>query len=337
VTVYQRGYDWLRRHQSLRQFAQRLVALPAVEANPLYRQLYRHRIQQVVAKGASFPPRVQIEVTNLCNAHCLMCPRDSLERPKGIMSLSLSRQILDECAAMGTREVILSGYGEPLLDKHLEERIVYAKERGLPRVAIFTNGSLLDEKRASRILDTPLDAITISFDGATREVYEHIRQGLHYDRVVENIERLRTLRDQRGRTTPLIYVNMVQQRDNVAEARMFMSRWQGIADYAFIEPLHNMGGEEEIGALGLGGSWRRRYPCYHLWTGMEVYWNGAVGLCCVDYNGSAIMGDVTKSPLCEIWNGEAFRAVRELHQAGQYSMHPLCRDCTADHSWWHTI
>jgi hypothetical protein len=251
------------------------------------------------------------------------------------MPLSLSSRILDQCAAGSVREVILSGYGEPLLDQHLEERIIYAKERGLPRVSFFTNGSLLDEKRANRILDTPLDAITFSFDGATRQVYERIRQGLHYDRVVENIERFRVLRDQRGRATPLIYVDMVEQRDNVAEVRQFISRWQNIADYVFVESLHSMGGQEEIAALGLGGGWRRQYPCYHLWTGMLIYWDGTVGLCCVDFDGASVMGDVTQSAIRDIWNGPAFRAVRDWHKAGQYGQHPLCRECTADHSWWH--
>ncbi|MBU0495967.1 MAG: radical SAM protein [Chloroflexi bacterium] len=337
MTLYQRTYHWLRRHQLLRQNVQRILTRPAIQTNPLYHRIYHRRIQKIMSQGEPFPLRVQIEVTNRCNARCLMCPRDRLRRPLGVMPRSLSANIIDQCAAGGTHEVILSGYGEPLLDPHLEERITYAKEQGLPRVSTFTNGALLDEDRAHSLLSVPLDAITFSFDGATRQVYEHIRRGLSYNQVVENITRFRTLRDQRGQTLPIIYMNMVQQHDNMAETGAFMDRWQELADYVFVTALHNMGGVDKITALGPAVGSPRQYPCYHLWTGLTIYWDGTVGLCCVDFDGASIMGDLNKSSIREIWTESAFRAVRDWHQAGQYDRHPLCKDCTADHSWWHQV
>ena len=63
------------------------------------------------------------------------------------MDQTLFEQIVDECAVWGCREVHLHNFGEPLLDDRLEDRVRYAKQKGIARVTIFSNGSLLDESR----------------------------------------------------------------------------------------------------------------------------------------------------------------------------------------------
>ena len=47
------------------------------------------------------PEIVQIESTNICNAKCVFCPRDDMERKQGIMDMALFTKIVDECAALG--------------------------------------------------------------------------------------------------------------------------------------------------------------------------------------------------------------------------------------------
>lgn len=108
--------------------------------------------------------------------------------PVGQMDDALFDRIIDECAAERCREIHVHNFGEPLLDKRLEDRIRRAKQRGIAKVKIFSNGSLLTAERARSLIEAGLDEIKISLDGATREEFESIRCPLKFDRVVQNVE-----------------------------------------------------------------------------------------------------------------------------------------------------
>src|SRR5919106_1238872 len=94
------------------------------------------------------PEIVQIESTNICNAKCVFCPRDEMHRTQGVMSMELFRKIVDECAALGITHVRMHNYGEAFLDRHLTEKVRYAKEKGIKEVGMISNGSLITEKVA---------------------------------------------------------------------------------------------------------------------------------------------------------------------------------------------
>ena len=85
-------------------------------------------------------PEVRYEVTDHCNATCIMCPRDKHEhaREHGIMDQAKYERSIDEVVALGARKVVLTGFGEPLLDKKLERKIAYARDRGLSTYFITT-------------------------------------------------------------------------------------------------------------------------------------------------------------------------------------------------------
>src|SRR5688572_32858334 len=81
-------------------------------------------------RARSMPEIVQIESTNICNAKCVFCPRDDMHRKQGVMSLELFKKIVDECATLGITHVRVHNYGEPFLDRHLTEKVRYAKAKG---------------------------------------------------------------------------------------------------------------------------------------------------------------------------------------------------------------
>ena len=80
----------------------------------------------------SFPKTVRIETTNHCQADCVFCPRSTIGRSKGNMKQDLFERVVEQCVEGGVRLVHLHGYGEPLIDKHLPDRIRYCKEKGIP-------------------------------------------------------------------------------------------------------------------------------------------------------------------------------------------------------------
>ena len=264
-----------------------------------------------------FPAVVRLETTNACNARCIICPHREMRRPIATMGDGLYRQLIDECAAAGCRDVHLHNFGEPLLDKQLEDRIAYAKQRGIRRVRIFCNGSLLAPDRARRLIEVGLDDVKVSFDGATREEFERIRPPLKFDTVVQNVIELVKLRDAM-RSKLRVRVACCSTTDKEATMRSLEKVVDGFA----FGKLHNWGGQGAVRK-------RLRKPCSRLWRTFTVLADGAVALCCLDYDGQQLVGRVdARHSIRDVWDGPLYREVRRLHRQARQSQIPLCANCT---------
>jgi radical SAM protein with 4Fe4S-binding SPASM domain len=263
------------------------------------------------------PEIVQIEATNICNAKCVFCPRDEMERSQGVMDMALFGKVADECAALGIGHMRMHNYGESFVDRQLVEKVRYAKQIGIREVGLISNGSLINETAARGMIDAGLDAINISVDAAGKEVFEATRVGLKYDKVIANIERLLALRDEAGRRRPKLILSFVRQ-DNSAEEQAFIAHWSARADKIHITDLHNWAGtlnrESDV-----------NYPCYRPWLTFTVLWDGRVSLCCADFDGHEIVGDVRTQKIEEIWNSERFRQVRRDHL--DHGGPAICQSC----------
>lgn len=71
---------------------------------------------------------VTVELTDICDIRCEVCPVPKLKRAKGMMSLEDFKIILDRLP--GSVKVIRMNYaGEPLLNKDAFKIISYAKKK----------------------------------------------------------------------------------------------------------------------------------------------------------------------------------------------------------------
>jgi radical SAM protein with 4Fe4S-binding SPASM domain len=276
----------------------------------------------LLATGRDRAPRlpeiVQIESTNICNAKCVFCPRDEMGRKQGVMDMALYRKIADECAALGIRHVRMHNYGEAFIDRQLVEKIRYAKSIGIGEVGVISNGSLINEDVARGIVEAGLDAINISVDAAGKDVFETTRVGLKYDKVMAAIARIITIREELGRRRPKLILSFVRQQQNSAEERAFIAYWSARADKVHITDLHNWAGtlnrESDV-----------NYPCYRPWLTFTVLWDGRVSLCCADFDGREILGDLRTAGIQEIWNSERYREVRRAHL--DHGGPSICQTC----------
>ena len=275
----------------------------------------------LLATGRDRAPRmpeiVQIESTNICNAKCVFCPRDDMHRRQGIMTVELFRKIVDECVELGITHVRMHNYGEAFIDKKLVEKVRYAKQQGIKEVGMISNGSLITDQIARGMIDAGLDAINISVDASGKEVFESTRIGLKYDKVIANIERLVRLRAESGKRRPKLILSFVRQ-NNSADEQAFIEHWRAIADKIHVTDLHNWAGtlnkESDV-----------NYPCYRPWLTFTALWDGRVSLCCADFDGKTILGDLNTHSIAEIWNAEAYRDVRRQHlESGGPD---ICRAC----------
>jgi radical SAM protein with 4Fe4S-binding SPASM domain len=268
----------------------------------------------------SFPPVVRLETTNRCNAVCAFCPRLTMRRPTGIMEQGLFERLAREAAEGGCRSLHLHNFGEPLLDPDLPERVALAKGLGIKRVKIFSNGSLLFGERAERLLGSGLDEIKISIDGADAEEFARLRKGLSLETIVDNARAFVKERDRAmpGRG-PSVVAACTQTSDREATSRMLA----GVVDAVDYGRLHNWGG-----VMTSLGKRRLRKPCARLWQTFTVLWNGDVSLCCLDYEGAEILGQVREQTIREVWQDESYREVRDLHRLSRQEQIPLCRECS---------
>jgi len=162
------------------------------------------------------PAHLQVEITSACNLRCTMCLvryRPPVNKLAGAMRPELFRRLVDE---VPVRRLTLQGLGEPLLSPHLSEMIAAAVGRDV-RVGFNSNGTLLTRRRARELVQSGLDWLHVSLDGATPAVYESIREGASFDRVVGNLAGLARAKRELASATPWIRVVFVAMRDNVAE------------------------------------------------------------------------------------------------------------------------
>src|SRR5512136_508817 len=77
------------------------------------------------------PTSVMLEVTNLCQLHCITCPREyafGSQMAKGHMDLAQAKRFLDENLVY-LDSIGLTGLGETLLYPHLVELVDYIRSR----------------------------------------------------------------------------------------------------------------------------------------------------------------------------------------------------------------
>jgi len=326
----------LRGNRTGYNIGRKILSAPIIANNSIYNRLYDKKINKSIIKlNKEYPQGVEIGTTNLCNAECIMCPHSKLKK-MGTMNMNLYKKIINNCYKLNIKSVILSFFGEPFLDKKIIEKIKYAKEKGI-HVAFYSNASLLNEELANKIVDSGLDNISISFDGYSKETYEKIRKKLKFDVVRENILNLIETKKRMKKTNPIINLVLVELEENKKEIKKFYSEWKGKVEGINIINMRNWANSME--KEGTKESFHfnkkmKRKPCALVWQEMVVDWDGNVVLCNNDWNHSAVLGNLKKQTIEEIWKGDKLKKIREAHIKGEFWKVPLCSDCNKKSVWW---
>ena len=248
------------------------------------------------------------------------------------MSFDLFRHIVDELKPYRSQieKFDLWGLGEPLLDKNLFEKIRYAKDSGLPSIAIATNADLLNGKTQD-LLDSGIDVVIFSIDGARKDTHEGIRIDVNFDNVVENALCSIELRDRGGYDTRFVF-RFIRQDANAEEWPDFRDFWsaqvsQHKGDVVSCYDVHSWGGE--IAVPVRGGLVPDDAPCHHVFDRMIILWDGTVPLCCADmHHADYTLGNVRDESPVEVFNSPRMKEIRELHLGGRRKEMRICRDCT---------
>ena len=150
------------------------------------------------------------ETTKACNLRCQHCRAvPEAERSRVELTTEESFGLIDQIAEVARPVLILSG-GEPLYRSDIFDIGAYGVSKGF-RMALATNGTLIDRAIAARIQSTGFSRVAISLDGAVAATHDAFRgiPGSH----ARAVDALRLLRE----AGVSIQINSTVARHNVSE------------------------------------------------------------------------------------------------------------------------
>lgn len=161
--------------------------------------------------------KVYIEPTVACNLDCITCFRNAWEQPIGRMSEETFAAILASLQELDPiPSVYFGGIGEPLFHPKTIDWIAEVKALGV-KVEMITNGTILTEKKSQQLIDSGLDVLWVSIDGATPETYADVRMGAELPDIIKNLKRFTKMRPANHFPKPEIGIAFVAMKRNIAD------------------------------------------------------------------------------------------------------------------------
>jgi radical SAM protein with 4Fe4S-binding SPASM domain len=253
-----------------------------------------------------------------------------MKRKIGYIDTELFKKVIDEIKDYSSY-VWLHDFGESLFHPKMESLIDYCADSGVMPF-LSTNATILNEKNALRILNSKLEKIILSLDGATKETYEKVRVKGNFEETKSNITNFLEMKKKMGKAKPYTIVQIIRMKETEDEINDFKSQWEGLADEVMVKKFgvwaDQVGGIKELSEDGQRSypSRQERFPCMMLFRNVVVLWNGDVVPCCLDYDAKLVLGNVKEKTLNEIWHSEKFNQLRKSHFEGDYG-NPLCKGC----------
>lgn len=283
---------------------------------------------------AAFPSQVLVDITEVCNLACAHCPHADFERSARYrgrhLAPDLNAKLVEEVRRHGrglTRYIRYSSNGEPLLHPRGVEMMEDAARRSGVFVTLTTNGTLLDEGKAERLLAAGVHMIDVSIDAFTSETYARIRRKGDLSVTRANVLRLIEKARCPGSVTRVV-VSFVEQPANAPEAADFESFWKDHgADYVVVRRLHSCSGAKVDLAEERRRAGKARRPCLYPWERIVLNARGDLAFCPSDWVHGSTVADYRETTVRETWRGKRYRELRAAHLAKDFSRFPFCGQC----------
>lgn len=296
---------------------------------------------------------VTVDLTQRCNLQCPGCyihsplMRESLPANNSEItdiSLELFDKVYSQSREMGTREINIIGYGEPLLHPDFTKILTKAKEGGAT-VRVVTNGTRINETIIPALIDSRLDVLRVSLWAHSQENYVRNYPGINPDmfqRIVGGLQHLVEEKKKRGSDLPRLTMHypISKQNYDAIEETVDFGKQIGFDSLTY-SPLRNWGGklsslalspseenqaiqslkkikrrldrlsishniEETLKRFLIGEAVLNSSPCYTGWVHIRVGVDGTVLPCCL-----FPVGNLQEKPLKEIWNGPRMQQFRK--------------------------
>jgi pyruvate-formate lyase-activating enzyme len=285
---------------------------------------------------AAFPSQVLMDITEICNLECVHCPHPEFKRSGHYdarhLDPALNSKMVDEVRRHGqgvTQYIRYASNGEPLVHPQAYDMLDEAVRYSGVYVTLTTNGTIMNEKRTTRLLDAGVHMIDISIDAYRPETYAAIRRNGNLDITRANVLRLiQWVRE--ARSTTKVVVSYVEQPANAAETTDFESFWRDAGtDSVVIRRQHSCSGAMvNLADLrrGLIGTSARK-PCLYPWERIVVSAGGDLAFCPSDWVHGSRLADYRETTIHDTWNGGIYQRLRTAHLTDDYQDHAFCGQC----------
>ncbi|HXM45844.1 MAG TPA: radical SAM/SPASM domain-containing protein [Bryobacteraceae bacterium] len=225
--------------------------------------LARYHFHARSASVLSRPYGLVVDPSDMCQLACPGCVHSERSELLKIFDWHKGTLPEDRFAALLKRYgpyaigVYFCNYGEPLLNLNTPKLIRLAKNY-LMGTALSTS---LSVKRldADAYVESGLDFMVLSIDGATQPVYERFRRNGRLELVFDNVRKLVEARRRLGKRTPVLSWNFLAFEHNAHEIPLAsrMARKLGVDQFRVVNPFDVTWDDPEIRPAAVDGGVRR--------------------------------------------------------------------------------
>ncbi|UWQ28145.1 radical SAM/SPASM domain-containing protein [Leisingera sp. M523] len=286
------------------------------------------------------PPKIIIiDATNSCNLRCPVCPVTfAMQRKRGMMKPNVFRKIIDDFKDQREKPAIYFSFsGEPTLHKDLPDFIAYAHENGHDTY-LSTNATRLTPDMSERLIRSGLARVNLCMDGFSKQAQETYRVNSDFDKVKASIEEFLNIKKDLGFKTPVTVLQTLLT--SYSEPQMDeMEAWARNAGFDRVrfktfsigsytsddqkrEFAHFLPRQKEL----------RRHPrhtshamCTVPLFQSVVFWNGDLGLCCIDYDQVIQLPNVEQDGFLAAYRSDEAAGARKRGFLKQFG---ICKTCS---------
>ena len=259
---------------------------------------------------------VDMELTNRCSTDCLMCPREAITRPEGLMSECIFKAVSEKLIGEGSL-ITFSGMGDPLSHPNVFEWICYIREKGVD-VGIVINPASLNREISQKLVKSSPNSITLSFPSLRKSVFEKLCPEVSYDDAFKRALELIDL----ARGNVGLRVTGIITGINSGEQEEYVSFWKERGVGSGMTVCHGRGGNlrappgvYELQSFGLESGICGLFQ-FHTF----VTWEGEVLACCHDLTGATRIGSLVNDDVLII-------AERKRKVIKDSMPFPVCGQC----------
>jgi MoaA/NifB/PqqE/SkfB family radical SAM enzyme len=173
-----------------------------------------YHFSEVLERPFSKPYWIYISLSHECTFKCQMCGVVNILKGHSLLTGNVIKT-LDEIAGWGRDCVVLFTGGEAFLRKDIFELIQHSVKRGL-KAEVVSNGSLITEELAQKIVRSGLQSIAVSLDGKSEKTHDAVRQKGAFLKATTAIKNLVKAKKEAG-AGPQISVWTTIMKENVDE------------------------------------------------------------------------------------------------------------------------
>jgi hypothetical protein len=258
---------------------------------------------------------VDLEITNQCDRHCRMCPRERISRPIGRMSAATWREVQSAFEEIPPARIALSGMGNPFCHPNWAQFLRDLKARKLISGLVVPVGSL-SPARIGELADVVPDFLEISFPSLREEVLLHLCPDAS---LKQGLEHVKLLHQALSGKTAVVLIGMKTSL-NPDEEASFQGFWSDRGLTSRFLPCHSRGGNYQ-GTPVIARPLASSQPCGLFSVHSFITWEGKLLACCHDLTGETTMGSLQAGTMTSL----------ATRKTAIVSMPPmpfsLCRNC----------